>query len=327
MTPTFDQELRTAHWPRSAAELAAAGTTRDMTRGPRWRRTSRGYFVPAGATATTTTQRILDIAPLLSASGALAGWAAAYVHGVGKLDGRDPESLASLPIVVNLGRDVGRADTEGVHYVRERLPPGDRQLRHNLGVTTPERTAFDGARWASDLVEAVVFLDQVSHALRLPLADLARRYISGARWPGLQQFARALALAEPGSASPWESRLRMFYVLRAGLPRPLVNRPVFGLEGNFLGIPDLLDTEAGLATEFDGQDHRRRRQHQADNLREERLEAANLVVCRVDSLDLRQPIPLIERLTARYAQARLRDRRRDRWTIQQPSWWRRRRAS
>jgi hypothetical protein len=235
--------------------------------------------------------------------------------------------LDDLPIVVNLGRDLGRADTQGVHYVRERLPVGDRQLRHDLWVTTPERTAFDGARWASDLVEAVVFLDQVCHALPVSPADLAGRYLPGGRWPGLEQFRKALALAEPDSASPWETRLRMFYRLRARLPRPLVNRPVFDLDGNFLGIPDLFDPEAGLVTEFDGQDHRRRRQHQADNLREERLESANLVVCRVDSLDLRQPVPLIERLTARHAQARSRDRRRDRWTIEQPLWWRRRRAS
>jgi hypothetical protein len=323
MATKFDQELRVAYWPRSAADLAAAGTTRDMTRGPRWRRTSRGYFVPTEA-APTTTQRILDITPLLPTSGALAGWAAAYVHGVEQLDGRDPESLTDLPIVVNLGRDLGRADTQGVHYVRERLPAGDQQVRHDLCVTTPERTAFDGARWASDLVEAVVFLDQVCHALSVSPADLARRYLPGGRWPDLERFRKALALAEPDSASPWETRLRMFYRLRARLPRPLVNRPVFDLDGNFLGIPDLFDPEAGLVTEFDGQDHRRRRQHQADNLREERLESANLVVCRVDSLDLRQPVPLIERLTARHAQARSRDRRRDRWTIEQPLWLRRR---
>lgn len=44
----------------------------------------------------------------------------------------------------------------------------------------------------------------------------------------------------------------MFYEFEAQLPRPLVNRPVFDLEENFLGMPDLLDPEAGLATEFDG---------------------------------------------------------------------------
>ena len=78
----------------------------------------------------------------------------------------------------------------------------------------------------------------------------------------------------------------MFYVGEAQLPRPEVNVPIFDLDGYLLGIGDLLDPEAGMVTEFDGQDHRLRRRHRADNLREEKLEAANLVVCRVDSLDL-----------------------------------------
>jgi hypothetical protein len=61
----------------------------------------------------------------------------------------------------------------------------------------------------------------------------------------------------------------MFYLLRARLPQPLVNQPVFDLDGNFLGTPDLLDPEAGLVTEFDGIGHREREQHRDDNIREE----------------------------------------------------------
>jgi hypothetical protein len=107
----------------------------------------------------------------------------------------------------------------------------------------------------------------------------------------------------------------------------LVNRPLFDLDERLLGIPDMFDPEAGLATEFDGQDHRRRRQHRADNLREEGLESANLVVGRVDSPDRRSPVPLRERLRSRHAQGLARDRSRDRWTLRQPEWWRRRRAA
>ena len=110
----------------------------------------------------------------------------------------------------------------------------------------------------------------------------------------------------------------------AGLARPLVNQPVFDREERFLGIPDLLDPEAGLATEFDGQGHRNRRRHRSDNHREERLEGVNLTVCRVDSLDLQEPEALRERLRARHAQGLRRDRRLDRWTLVEPAWWRRR---
>ena len=115
----------------------------------------------------------------------------------------------------------------------------------------------------------------------------------------------------------------MFYECTARLPRPLVNRPVFDLNEKFLGTPDLLDPEAGLATEFDGKDHRGRRQHRSDNHREEKLESVNLTVCRVDSLDMRQPVPLQERLRARHAQGMRRDRRLDGWTLVEPAWWQR----
>ncbi len=70
----------------------------------------------------------------------------------------------------------------------------------------------------------------------------------------------------------------MFCIQQAGLPGPLVSRAVFDLQGKLLGVADLLDVEAGLVTESDGQDHRLRRQHRKDNLREEDLEATNLVV-------------------------------------------------
>jgi hypothetical protein len=322
----FENELWNSHRPLSLAELAQAGITRDMTRSRAWRRSSRGYFVPAD-TPSSTTQRILEAAPLVPSSGALAGWAAAYLLGVDQLDGLELLTLDPIPLPLHLGRDVGRAAYVGVRVVRERLPASDRQLWHGLPITTPLRTAFDGARWAADLVEAVTFLDQVAHALELDLRNLEGWCAPGARWPGIKQLRTALPLADSRSASPWESRLRMFYVLQAGLPRPLVNRPVFDLDGNFLGIPDLLDPEAGLATEFDGRDHRGRRQHRSDNIREEKLKGSNLTVSRVDSLDLQEPAQLRGRLRARHGQGMRRNRDLDRWTLVEPAWWQRRRRA
>jgi hypothetical protein len=172
-----------------------------------------------------TAQRILDAAAHVPASGALAGWAAAYVHGVDALDGRDPFTMGTLPVSISLGRDLGRLDTEIVRYVRDRLSAADRQLRYGLPVTTPLRTAFDGARWASDLVEAVVVIDLVAHALSIDLLELGGLCAKGLKWPGIRQVRQATLLADAASASPWETRLRMCYILRARLPRPLVNLP------------------------------------------------------------------------------------------------------
>lgn len=326
MSSAFERELRAAQWPRGLSELAAVGVTAEMTRSKRWRRSSRGFFVPAD-TPYTATQRILDVSPLVPPGGAVAGWAAAYVLGVDLLDGRDPVTMATLPVPIHLGRDVGRSAPSGVRFARERLPEAHRQVLHGLPLTSPMRTLFDGARWAGDLTEAVVFLDQVAHALELDLTQLQPWCVPGARWPGIKQLREALALADARAASTWESRLRVFYQLQAQLPRPVVNRPLFDLDGAFLGIPDMFDPEAGLVTEFDGKDHRERRRHQADNIREEKMEGTNLTVCRVDSLDMRQPVPLKERLQARYAHGMRRNRELDRWTMVEPPWWRRRRRA
>ncbi len=324
----FERELRLAHWPRSAAELATLGVTPARLRRRSWRRTSRGYYAPVTETAPSTAQRILDRAPLVPSGGAFSSWAAAYVLGVDMLDGLDSETLRPEPICISLGSDAGRASTTQIRYVRDRLPVDHRQVSHGLPVTTPFRTAFDGARWAPNLVEAVVFVDQVAHALEFDiLSTLADWCAQQGKWPGAVQLREALNWADAASASPWESRLRMFYVLTARLPRPLVNQPIFDLDGRFVATPDLFAPEAGLATEFDGQDHRARRQHRADNIREEKLEGVNLIVSRVDSLDLRTRLALIDRLRSRCSQGLDRDRSQDNWTLEQPAWWRRRKAS
>jgi hypothetical protein len=105
------------------------------------------------------------------------------------------------------------------------------------------------------------------------------------------------------------------------MPQPLVNRAVFDDCGRFVGIPDLLDVEAGLVLEYDGSGHRERMQHNRDNGREERLEDVNLIVVRADSYDYRYQRPqLIERLRKARARGLRRDRRRDRWTLEPPPW-------
>lgn len=80
--------------------------------------------------------------------------------------------------------------------------------------------------------------------------------------------------------------MRVLWMVDAGLPRPLVNAPVYLANGEFLGVPDLLDEASGLVGEYDGAGHRALQQHIEDNVREEGLESGGLVVVRAGSLDL-----------------------------------------
>ena len=131
------------------------------------------------------------------------------------------------------------------------------------------------------------------------LQDLVRsRSWRGTR--GACQVRAALALASPRSASPPETRLRLVWVLDAGLPPPLVNVAVYDRRGHLLGIPDLLDPVAGLAVEYDGDDHRDPARHSDDVDREARFRSVRLEVTRVTGRDLRRTPELVQRLhTAR----------------------------
>lgn len=329
MSSRFSAELASAHPPRSAVELRAAGISYSMTRGAAWRRSSRGFYTPTDTAGTLTpAQRILDAAPLVPEGGALGGWSAAYAQGANSLDGLDSWSMRQIPQLICLGQDLGRTAPSGILYSRSPLPMTDITEVEGLTLTTPLRTAFDGARWARNWVEAVVFLDAMAYAKLIDLFQLRRFVEEHAGWRAIGQIRRALDLADVAANGGWESRLRMFYQVEAGLPRPLVNQPVFDPYGNLAGIPDLLDVEAGLASESDGSGHREPEQHRRDNAREEGLEALNLVVTRSDHIDLRQHrVRLRHRLLDGYARGMRRDRSQDRWTLEQPDWFRSRYAS
>ena len=103
---------------------------------------------------------------------------------------------------------------------------------------------------------------------------------------GVPVARQALDLASEDSRSPNETRMRLVWVLDAELPPPLVNKPVFDLNGRLLGVADLLDPQAGVVGEFDGAEHRAARRHTADVEREDRLRRHGLEVFRVTGLGL-----------------------------------------
>jgi hypothetical protein len=315
----FSQQLREARRPSGVAELDRLGVTRGVRRGPQWQRVGRGLYVPAGHDLTTA-QRIQAAVPALPGGGAVGGWAAAFVLGADWLDGRGLDGRP-LPVPLCVGQHVHRRSTAELRYVRDRLGPADVGVRHGVPVTPPARTAFDVARWSDGLTEAVVALDAMAHFGLVQLSDVQVHADGFPRLVGGRQVRTALGLADAGVLSPWESRLRMVYVLDAGLPRPLVNRTLYDDRGRFIAIPDLLDVEAGLVLEYDGSGHRERRQHNADNVREEELERAGLIVVRADSYDYRhRRTRLVERVREARQRGLARDRRRDRWTLTVPEW-------
>lgn len=130
--------------------------------GPRYRRTTPGRYVPA-AVAPSTTQRIVEVAVHMPPGSAVGGWAAAYALGAAWLDGLD-QRRQPLPVIVCLPGALHRASTGSVRYVRQVLTPADLVHVGGISFTGPGRTCLDLARWAPDLVDAVVALDVVLQA-------------------------------------------------------------------------------------------------------------------------------------------------------------------
>ena len=323
----FADERREAVKPAKAGSLVAHGVTRRVLRGRRWERTFYGFYLRPTARPPTPTQRIAEAAALLPAGGAIGGWAAAYAHGTDRLDGLNSLTMQPEPIIIYLPPGQHRRSTPEVRYRQDSIAAEDVAVRAGIPVLGAGPVALDLACRAPNLTEAVVALDAMLHAKAVDHAMLGvgLERLAGRR--GVRQARRAVDLSRCGVKSTWESRLRMFWVLDLGLPSPLVNPVVYNEREEFLGEPDLLDVDAGLALEYDGVSwraeralgHRDEEQHREDNVREEILERTGLIVCRTGKRDLtRYRSQLGRRLLSARADGLSRDRRRDRWFIAEP---------
>jgi hypothetical protein len=198
--------------------------------------------------------------------------------------------------------------------------PAEVWVRHGVRCTRPLRALFDEMRRATSVREAVVAMDMAAAADLVSVRRLGDYTGRRPGWAGVDAVRRALVLADENSRSPAESRLRLLWVLDAGLPRPAANREVFSLDGRLLGVADLVDDSAGVVGEYDGADHARARQRSRDADRDSAFRDHGLEVFRVTGYDEHHPERVVERVRAAYARAQTVHRPR-RWTLTPPVSW------
>jgi hypothetical protein len=157
----------------------------------------------------------------------------------------------------------------GLRIVRGTVDAADQAVVEGCRVTTPPRTAWDLAR-RLPLVEAVIAVDALAHRHGFaPALLLARRAAApGAR--GCRGLDKVVALADPRSESPQESRLRLGLVL-AGLPPPAVQYRILDEYGFVLARVDLAYPDSKLAVEYDGSAHFDARRARLDRQRDAEL--------------------------------------------------------
>lgn len=281
------------------------GLTRGEAWRGRWKQTTYGFHVPADTPASVE-QRILEQSMRTGPGGAVTGWAALRMHGAAYFDGDG----RPVPLI-STRQLTATPDSTGS---RRPLPSGVRQ-RYGVPCVPVEQALVDEVVDLADDRAAAVAIDMACAAR---LTSLRRLRAHAERQPRRRRepVLRALAMAREDSVSPAESRMRLIWEVDAGLPRPVCNPLVYGLDGRLLGKPDLLDPDLGVVGEYNGEEHRKRARMRRDVEREDAFRRAGLecfAVVAGDSVHVQ-----VERMleTCRRARATPRPRL---WTLDPPT--------
>ena len=112
----------------------------------------------------------------------------------------------------------------------------------------------------------------------------------------------------------------LVWVLDAGLDPPLCNRGLFDLDGRLIGVPDLLDVEAGLVGEYQGEDHKDGARHRKDVEREERFRDHGLEFFELVGGDIARRHVAVNRMLGARRRAKFLPPESRAWTIEPPLW-------
>lgn len=228
---------------------------------------------------------------------------AAVMHGL------DLWNLDLSKVHVTKTRRSGGTSTRRRVLHAGRLPPEEIVTVDGVLVTSPARTIVDIA-CANGFEQAVVVGD---HALRIgaTTADGLRGALDLAAFrQGVARARRVAAFVDGLSESVGESRSRVL-IDQLGLPRPLLQQPLYDASGHFIGRTDFFWPQLGVVGEFDGiakysmvpgksQDEALR----AEKQRENALTSAGYIVVRWLWEDLSRPRSLRFQLEQAFAAAR-----------------------
>lgn len=225
----------------SGAEAVAAGRLNRYQLRTRYHQVFRDVYVPRGMKITPVDKAVA--AWLWSGRRAtVAGLSAAALHGSVWIDAKHPAEL----------NQASQHRTPGIALHSDVLWDDETCLVRGITVTTPHRTAFDLGR-RTGLTTAVIRIDALLQATELKIPDvqaLVQRH-KGVR--GLVQLRQVLDLADYGSESPQETRLRLLYT-EAGMRPSHTQINVFD-SYTLVGRIDMGWPEWKVGVQYDGIQH------------------------------------------------------------------------
>jgi very-short-patch-repair endonuclease len=257
-----------------SAAVRAGLLTAGRLRGPRYVRVFTDVYLPAGVELTFEMRSRAAYLLVRERGGMLAGYSAAALHGAScEPRGAPAEVLVPVHVKPQPGLLVHQGDCD------------EREIAGGVAVTSRLRTAWDLGRRLT-LPEAVVAVDALARPKYPgeppyfdPFVLLDRRLAEpGAR--NCLRLDRVVALADPRSESPPETRMRLRLVL-AEL-RPDVQYELRTEYGAFVARVDLAFPRARLAIEYDSDEH----DDALDRARDIRIGALGWHVMRFQARDL-----------------------------------------
>src|SRR5438132_12263142 len=256
--------------PFDLEEARRHGLTRYHLRAASWQSLGNGFYA-VREISDLPLVKLAAAARRLPTGAVFSGRTAAWLHGL--------DHPPCSPIEVDLPIASPHRGLAGIsiHHSTEI----ECSIAKRLPVTPRVRTVADLGR-RLPLVEAVAAIDMALHSLLVNAEQLNKWIAQHAGYRGIERLRRALALAEPATESPMETRLRLLLVL-AGLPRPQVQVPLHDDKGHSIGRPDLYYPEQRLALEYDGAIHRDTMT--ADHRRQNRLINAGYRLLRFTAAD------------------------------------------
>lgn len=318
--PPFDPARPQLVRPVRVDRAGLTGPTRAQARTARWRRTSRGFYVPSEVNRDHVEQRIVEAAHFLSPASALTGWAALRWHGAPWFDGRADGGTSERAVTVTAVRNAVRSRA-GVAVTSECIPPRDRMVVDGLRVVTPVCAVAYEMRYADSVVAAVRAFDMAAAADLVSTGELLAHLELLYHWIGIPQAREAAQLVDENAWSPAETDVRLVWPLELGLEPPLTNRPVFDDRGRHVATPDLIDVGAGLVVEYDGPVHLTADRRARDLVREDDLRRLGLEYLCLVAADRADRSRMARRISAARARSPFTPSADRRWTVEPPPWW------
>ncbi|MET8279579.1 hypothetical protein [Micromonospora sp. NPDC005174] len=263
---------------RGSLAVADGLLTPAELRSSAWRPLFRDVYADAQLEITHRTRCAAAAQLVLPPGVVIAGRSAAALYGATTIDRSEP-----VDVLVPTGQRFGPVSGLVVHVGA--IDDADVTRHQDIPVTTPTRICWDLAQWLPT-EEAVAIVDRLAHQHLVALAPLRANARARIGHRGWRRMVRVADLADAGSESTPESRLRVRIVL-AGVPTP-VTQFVVEREGRFLARLDLAWPHLKVAVEYDGLWHDDPEQFHRDRRRLNRLVGEDWIVLHITAKRFRE---------------------------------------